>query len=56
MGEDDFLFVQANDLDKDSMQFHIQNEDTIKSMHWAVSAGHEESHDFKDSERNNSRS
>lgn len=43
--ENDFMFVQANDLDRESMQFQIQNEEQ-RSVHWAVSAGHEPSLDL----------
>ena len=40
--ENDFLFVQANDIDKESIHFQIQNEDQ-RSVHWTISAGHEPS-------------
>jgi hypothetical protein len=42
--ENDFLLVQANDLDKESMHFEIAPEE--KSVHWTVSAGHEPSADI----------
>lgn len=41
LDENDFMLVQANDLDKESIHFELHPHEM--PVHWSVSAGHEPS-------------